>query len=413
MFLTPSDFTGKFELHTGMYVQQKLVEYIERYEKRYLVDLFGEKLYNEFVNDIDPVTKAPKSPNFITVFNPFIEDVTLYETINSEGILDMLKGFIYFEYSKDNFNQQTVYGNVQQRAENSQIVNTLQTLIYNRYNEAVTTFRAIRDFIFIHPTPELGQVVDMVIVDAGETYATTNSITPTPLSGSVLLTNVSNIGTGYATNTNVATSGGSGTGLTVDYTDDGAGGIATVTIVNEGTGYVIGDIVAILDGNADATLTVDSATQIIIGTGLTIDVTANPIGGIVTNTLTTPGTGYVMGAGLTTTTTGSGSDCIVSVEVDNAGAITTFTVEDGGFSYAIGDIVTITGGNNDATFTVDSVTNGEITALTVATAGTKYQIGDLFKVPGGDNTATFELLYVGVGNYGKYNGKIKQYAYWL
>jgi hypothetical protein len=413
MFLTPSDFTGKFELHTGMYVQQKIVDYINRYEKRYLVDLFGQKLYDEFINDIDPLTMEPKSPNFKKLFDPFIEDVTLYETITSEGVLDMLKGFIYFEYSKDNINQQTVYGNVQQKAENSKIVNTLQTTIYGRYNEATTTFRAIRDYIYLHYTEPLGQAVETNITNAGQTYVTTNGVTPTPLSGIVLTNTVSNIGTGYATNTNVATSGGSGTGFTVDYTDDGAGGIATVTIVNPGSGYIAGDVVTILDGNNDATLTIDSATQIITGTELTVNIEADPIGGVVTQTLTAPGTGYVTGEGLPTTTTGAGLGCIVSIEADNAGVITSVTIDELGAGYLVGDTVTITGGNADATFDVDSVTNGEITGLTIVNDGTNYVIGDLFGVPGGDGTATFELTYVGVGDYGKFNGKQKQYAYWL
>jgi hypothetical protein len=413
MFLTPSDFTGKFELHTGMYVQQKIVEYINRYEKRYLVDLFGQKLYDEFIKDIDPLTMEPKSPNFKKLFNPFIEDVTLYETITSEGVLDMLKGFIYFEYSKDNINQQTVYGNVQQKAENSKIVNTLQTTIYGRYNEATTTFRAIRDYIYLHYTEPMGQAVETNVTNAGQTYVTTNDVTPTPLSGTVLTNSVLNIGTGYATNTNVATSGGSGTGLTVDYTDDGAGGIATVTIVNPGSGYIAGDVVTVMDGNSDATLTIDSATQIIIGTGLTVDIEANPIGGVDTFTVTAPGTGYVTATGLTTSTTGAGLGCIVSIEADNAGVITSVTIDELGAGYVIGDTVTITGGNADATFDVDSVTNGEITELIIKDAGTNYAIGDLFNIPGGDGTAMFELIYVGIGNYGLFNGKQKQYAYWL
>jgi hypothetical protein len=413
MFLTPSDFTGKFELHTGQYVQQKIVEYINRYEKRYLVDLLGQKLYDEFINDLDPLTNTPKSPNFVKLFEPFIEDVTLYETINSEGVLDMLKGFIYFEYSKDNFNQQTVYGNVQQKAENSKIVNTLQTLIYNRYNEATTTFRAIRDYIYLHHTEPMGQAVETSITNAGQTYVATNDVTPNALSGTVLTIAVSNIGTGYATNTNVGTSGGSGTGLTVDYTDDGAGGVLNATIVNPGSGYIVGDVVTITDGNNDATLTIDGATQIITGTGLTVNIETNPIGGVDTQTLTAPGTGYVTGEGLTTSTTGAGSGCIVSIEADNTGAITSVTIDELGFGYLVGDTVTIDGVNNDATFNVDSVTNGEITGLTIVGQGTNYQIGDVFSIPGGDGMGQFELIYVGIGNYGLYNGKQKQYAYWL
>jgi hypothetical protein len=418
MFLTPSDFTGKYELHTGMYVNEKIIDYINRYEKRYLVQLFGEKLYNEFVNDIDPLTKEPKSPNFIKLFTPFVYDVTLYETLISEGILDMLKGFIYFEYSKDNFNQQTVYGNVQQKAENSKVVNTLQTLIYNRYNEAITTFRAIRDYIYLNYDEPLGQVVEVNQTgNNGQTYVNAINVnTQFVGSGNVTTTTVTNVGTGYANNTNVATStAGSGTGLTVDYTDDGAGGVDTVTIVNPGSGYVVGDIVTILDGNVDATLTIDSATPLITGpgTGLTVDIEANGIGGVDGFVLLTPGTGYIDGVFTLSNGTGSGFELSVTADLTTGEITGVVEVINGGSGYSVNDVLTLDGGNLDATFEVLTLTNGAITSVIINQQGVNYSIGDVVTINGGDGLAEIELTYVGVGNYGVYNGKQKQYAYWL
>ena len=133
MFLTPADFTGKYELHTGMYDNAKLQTYINKYEARYLRELLGIDLYNEFISDLNS-SNAPKSPNFIKIFQPLYEDVTMYSMLESDGMLEMLKGFIYFEYSKDQMMQQTTFGGVQQKAENSKVLNSLQTLIYNRYN---------------------------------------------------------------------------------------------------------------------------------------------------------------------------------------------------------------------------------------------------------------------------------------
>ena len=134
MFLTPSDFTGKYELHTGMYDTAKLQSYIDKFEERYLRELLGVDLYNEFISDLHPTLNVPKSPNFIKIFQPLYEDVTMYSMLESEGMLEMLKGFIYFEYAKDQMMQQTTFGGVQQKAENSKVLNSLQTLIYNRYN---------------------------------------------------------------------------------------------------------------------------------------------------------------------------------------------------------------------------------------------------------------------------------------
>ena len=81
--------------------------------------------------------------------------------IESRGILDMLKGFIYFEYAKDLMNQQTPFGNVQQTTENSK-VRTLQTMMFARYNESITTYQNIRNFILLNSTLAIGQGHDSI-----------------------------------------------------------------------------------------------------------------------------------------------------------------------------------------------------------------------------------------------------------
>lgn len=333
MFLTPADFVGKYELHTGMYVNDKIISYIDYYEKHYLVQLFGQKLFDEFILDLDPITNTPKSPNFIKLFEPFFEDVTLYETIQSRGIVEMLKGFIYFEYSKDNFNQQTVFGNVQQKAENSKIVNTLQTLIYNRYNEAITTFLAIRDYIYLHNTEPTGQVIEISLTgNNGETY------------------------------------------------------LSALNVTTQTTGQ---------------------------GVGLTVDIVANQIGGVDGFFLSNPGTNYV--DGVYTCLNGSGQNFEIEITADPVTGEITGIVEiiDTGFDYVANDVLIVNGGNGDAEINVLSVFNGEITEVTINESGNNYSIGDVLLIDGGDGLAEIEIIYVGVGNYGVYNGKVKNYAYWL
>ncbi len=222
--LTTSDFINKWELSTGMYSTNKLTEYIERYEQQYLRQLFGVDLYNAFVSDLD--SNIPQSPNFKLVFDPLYVDENLYYMIESRGILDMLKGFIYFEYSKDLMNQQTPFGNVQQTTENSVVVNTLQTMMYARYNESITTYQNIRNYMLLNSSLAIGQVVTIEL-------------------------NV--FGTGYVTSTNVATTGGSGSGCSVDIVETG-GVIDSVTINQTGSGYKIGDTLTIVGGNNDATI---------------------------------------------------------------------------------------------------------------------------------------------------------------
>jgi hypothetical protein len=76
MFLTPTDFTGKYELHKGMYDTAKLQIYINKYEIRYLKEMLGVDLYNQFIGDLTSgANPVPKSPNFTKLFLPFSEDV--------------------------------------------------------------------------------------------------------------------------------------------------------------------------------------------------------------------------------------------------------------------------------------------------------------------------------------------------
>ena len=415
MIVTISDFVGKYQLHSGTYVTTNIQAYIDKYEPRYLRELFGAELYTDFLSDLDQQTNEPKSPNFKYVYFPFAEDVNVFQLLVSDGIKEMLLGFIYFEYSKDLQNQMTPYGNVQNKSELSNTVSTLSSMIWTRYNESVRTFMAIRDWMFLNWNTAQGQAVDITINNAGTGYVSTGNVTPNPLSGIVNTANVTNAGTGYSTNNGVATSGGSGNGLTIDYVDDGAGGILTITIVNYGSGYKVGDVVTVLDGNNDATLTITDASQIITGSGLKVNYTAQGIGEIVNQTLTAGGTGYTT-ATQVPTTGGGGNGCLVNVTADNAGLVTNVTMFDGGLGYSVGDVLTIDAGGQDATFIVANVLNGEVDFIIVliGSEGTGYKVGDLFGLLNdGDGACRFELDYVGIGDFSKRNGVDKQMAYWI
>lgn len=414
------DFTGKYELHKGAYVQTKLQAYIDKYEPRYLKELFGVTLYNDFYSDLVLVNGnyVPQSPNFTFLFEPFAEDTTLYRMLISDGIKEMLLGYIYFEYAKDLYSQQTVYGAVNQLPELSNPTSTLSSLMYTRYNESVRTMNAIRNWIMLHYNDmPLGQAIDgeITITASGTGYTTTGFANAFPVSGRVLTASVNAVGTGYATNNGVPVLGGSGTGMLVDYVDDGSGGVASITIVDGGTGYVVGDVVTIDDGNDDATLDIDTATPIINGSGLKVAYVANGIGEIMTTTAGAIGTGYTTSTQVPTTG-GSGNGCLVNIQDDGSGGVLSYTIADGGSGYTVTDVLTIDAGNQDADFIVASVQNGEVILIQVqiTNKGEGYNIGDVFALPNdGDGTCLYELDYVGIGDITKYNGKSKSMAYWL
>ena len=227
MFLTVQDFTGKYQLSTGMYDVTKLQDYIDKYEKRYLIELFGAKLYDEFISDLN-IQNVPKSPNFLKIYNPFYENITFRQLIISEGILEMLKGFVYFEYSKDLINQMTPYGNVRPISENSEPVSTLYSMIYARYNEAIKTYRAIQTYIVTNFNAPTGQVISISLLTGGTNYVSQiNNGTQTLIYGDGNLT--LNI---VANNFFVVTGG-------------------TVNIA--GINYAAGIITTVVGGNYDAT----------------------------------------------------------------------------------------------------------------------------------------------------------------
>jgi len=245
MILSPSDFVGKYELHTGIYVQSKLQNYIDIYEPMYLKHLFGIDLYNQFAGDL--LNNVPQSPNFLAVFNPLSEDLgysfywgNSFNNVNtmiiSQGIKEMLKGFIYFEYAKDLNNQMTPYGNVKPISENSEVVSTLFSMMYTRYNEAINSYRAIQRYIRYTNNPPLGQIVTISIINGGLNYSNLTGLTCI---------------------------NGSGTGAVVDIEIDAFGTIEEIIFTNKGINFKVGDVVTVKDGlNVSCTFLVEY-----IGTG--------------------------------------------------------------------------------------------------------------------------------------------------
>jgi hypothetical protein len=144
--ITYNDFgKGKYELHKGMYEQQKINGYIDKYERIYLVQLLGVDTYNAFVADL--VAGVPQSPQWLAIYNAFVYDEQYCGVVISDGMVEMVKGFIYFEYLKDQINQTWVSGVVSPSGENSTNVSTLNQQIYTRYNDAVRIYKAIQQYI--------------------------------------------------------------------------------------------------------------------------------------------------------------------------------------------------------------------------------------------------------------------------
>ena len=121
--------------------------------------------------------------------------------------------------------------------------------------------------------------------NAGTGYTVADVITIGPI-GRAASTNNIVAGTGYTTANGLATTSATGVGLTVNITDDGLGGIATVTIVNSGSGYSVNDVVTVVQaGGSSGTFEVGS-----LYTNATIEIASVNAGGVIQSISGTTGT---------------------------------------------------------------------------------------------------------------------------
>ncbi len=142
-----TDFVGKYAISQNQFNQTDLQAFIDKYEKVYLRDLLGLVLGDLFYADIAIDTfLEPVDPIYKTLFNPIAEVINNCEVI-SDGVKEMLLGFIYWEFVKSQSVANVLSGNVTQENETSAQVDWDKTEIYNNYNEAVKSYRAIQIYI--------------------------------------------------------------------------------------------------------------------------------------------------------------------------------------------------------------------------------------------------------------------------
>jgi len=148
MFLVPADFVGKYKLAKDCYSKELLQQYIDKYEKYYLQDLLGCTLYEEFVDDLtlnEPI--VPQDIRFTEIFEEKCTDGSCGVMYRSEGMLEMLKGYVYYHYLLDQKFKNTIVGTVVDNATFSREVATAKSTIEDRYNLATDTYVAIQLYI--------------------------------------------------------------------------------------------------------------------------------------------------------------------------------------------------------------------------------------------------------------------------
>ena len=141
-----SDFTGKYSLALTQFNTADIDAYIAKYEKEYLLKLLGADLYTLFIADLDASTpQVPVSAIYLALFNSFDTDYNS-KIKSSDGIVEMLKGFIYYNYTKDIVQNQTPIGSTMPKNENSTVMSLNQSMC-TRFNDQVLSFEAIQWYI--------------------------------------------------------------------------------------------------------------------------------------------------------------------------------------------------------------------------------------------------------------------------
>lgn len=120
-----------------------LEAFITRFEKKTLVEMLGADMFKAFQQDLD-VNKQPQAPKWKAIYDPFDVD---YDggIVSSRGMVEVLKGIIFFEWNRDNPYKSTVQGVVKNAPDTSQVV--AHGKIFSYYNESVFTYNAIQFYI--------------------------------------------------------------------------------------------------------------------------------------------------------------------------------------------------------------------------------------------------------------------------
>ena len=123
--INTTDFKGKWAIAQNSF--SKLQDYIDRYEPKYLVDLMGKELADDFIADPSDVKWDDlKATGF--------------------GLTSLLVGFVYFEYVRD-LPFRVTNGNVMYTQEENGSTVITAIVLRQRYNECVRDYREMQKYL--------------------------------------------------------------------------------------------------------------------------------------------------------------------------------------------------------------------------------------------------------------------------
>ena len=144
--LTLTDFdNGKFSIATNPEQSIDLQSQIDFVERTYLVELLGVELYDLFILDLSNPSLTPRFQFIFDAFNYQNTDNKIL--IQSEGIKQMLKAFVYFLYVRSITTVQTTVGIKRTESDNSNNVSAIHHGITLKYNDGIKNYDAIQYYM--------------------------------------------------------------------------------------------------------------------------------------------------------------------------------------------------------------------------------------------------------------------------
>ena len=159
----PKEYKGKVSIAQDKLTSAALQTYLDDSEPEYLTDLLGCELYDLFVADLDG-NNIPQSPRFTAIYDAFCFDIDtvcimepwyidyfpMYAINNqnkSRGMLAMLRGFMFFEYTRDQPQVNSSIGTSTSKGVASDLIAPTHTVLVREYNKSLVDYWNIQYFI--------------------------------------------------------------------------------------------------------------------------------------------------------------------------------------------------------------------------------------------------------------------------
>lgn len=150
LYIQITDFSGQDKVAKDKFTKPELQSYIDKFEVRYLQDLLGCDLYEEFAIDFAITGTEPTASKFTDIWEAFCSDDNC-GIRRSEGIKEMLGLFIYFEFVRDQKVKNNIGGITKNEQANSIEAGFRESNIYTNYNQSLESYWAVQWLICDNP----------------------------------------------------------------------------------------------------------------------------------------------------------------------------------------------------------------------------------------------------------------------